>query len=189
MENVSGTIITACWIIFLAYWVISALKVKKIAENQSLPSALAHRIPLGLGWFLMVFRGWPPPMNRMLTPHTDGFLAAGAVVCVAGLFVTLWARWTLAGNWSSDVTFKENHELVRTGPYRFARHPIYTGLLLMCLGAAIDTGHLRSWLAMVVVGIGFWIKLSQEERLLLRHFPDTYPAYRKQVKALVPFVL
>jgi protein-S-isoprenylcysteine O-methyltransferase Ste14 len=128
-------------------------------------------------------------MNQPLTPHTDGFLVVGSLVCGFGLFVTVWARRTLAGNWSSDVTFKQNHELVQSGPYQFARHPIYTGLLVMCLGTAIEVGRLRCWLAIVVIGIGFWIKLSQEERLLLRHFPEAYPAYRKQVKALIPFVL
>jgi protein-S-isoprenylcysteine O-methyltransferase Ste14 len=116
-------------------------------------------------------------------------LATGAVICLFGLFVTLWARWTLAGNWSSDVTFKQGHELVRTGPYRFVRHPIYTGLLMMALGTAINAGRLRCWLGIVVVGIGFWIKLKQEERLMLRHFPEQYPAYQKQVKAIVPFVI
>jgi len=189
MDTLSGPIISTCWIIFLVYWVVSAFKVKVTAEPQSLPSALAHRIPVGLGWFLMVYRGFPPPMNTLLTPHTNGVMAFGVLVCLFGLLVTLWARWTLAGNWSSDVTFKQNHELVRTGPYRLARHPIYTGLLLMCLGTAMNAGHLRSWIAVVVIGVGFWIKLSQEEQLLLRHFPDSYPAYRKQVKALVPFVL
>jgi protein-S-isoprenylcysteine O-methyltransferase Ste14 len=108
---------------------------------------------------------------------------------VFGLVVTIWARRTLAGNWSSDVTFKQGHELVRRGPYRFVRHPIYTGLLVMGLGTAVNTGRLRCWLGIVVVGIGFWIKLKQEERLMLRHFPDEYPAYRKQVKALVPFII
>jgi protein-S-isoprenylcysteine O-methyltransferase Ste14 len=189
METVTGPIISLCWIIFLVYWLISAFKVKVIAENQSFPSALAHRIPVGLGAWLLAYHRWPSPMNELLIPHTNGAMMLGALVCVFGLFVTLWARWTLAGNWSSDVTFKQNHELVQTGPYRFVRHPIYTGLLLMCLGTALETGHLRCWLAIVVVGIGFWIKLSQEERLLLRHFPDTYPAYQKQVKALIPFVI
>ena len=104
-----------------------------------------------------------------------------------GLLVTLWARWTLAGNWSSDVTFKQGHELIRRGPYRFVRHPIYTGLLMMCLGTAIEIGHSR--LAGLLVAAAFWIKLKQEERLLLRHFPDEYPAYQKQVKAIVPFLI
>lgn len=128
-------------------------------------------------------------MNLALISRTNWALVTGAVVCVFGLFVTIWARWTLAGNWSSDVTFKQGHELVRTGPYRFVRHPIYTGLLVMGLGSAIEIGRLRCWLSIVVVGIGFWIKLKQEESLMRRHFPDEYPAYQKQVKALVPFVI
>lgn len=103
--------------------------------------------------------------------------------------MTIWARKILAGNWSSDVTLKQGHELVKAGPYRFVRHPIYTGLLLMCLGAAIDIGLLRAWLGVALVFVGFWIKLNQEETLMLRHFPDDYPTYRKQVKALVPFVI
>jgi protein-S-isoprenylcysteine O-methyltransferase Ste14 len=189
MATISGPIIIGCWIIFVAYWFISARRLKAIAENQSLLSALAHRIPVGFGWYLMVYWKLPPPMNRVLMPRTDLALVTGMAVCVLGLFVTIWARRTLAGNWSSDVTFKQGHELIKTGPYRFVRHPIYTGLLMMCLGSAIEVGALRSWLGLVVIGIGFWIKLKQEERLMLQHFPDEYPAYQKQVKALVPFVI
>ncbi|MGD0536040.1 MAG: isoprenylcysteine carboxylmethyltransferase family protein [Verrucomicrobiota bacterium] len=187
MVTVSSRIIIACWITFLVYWVISALRVKATAEHQSEVSAAAHRIPVGLGWFLLLYQGLPPPMNLVVLPRADWALVLGVVICVFGLFVTIWARRTLAGNWSSDVTFKQGHELVKSGPYRFVRHPIYTGLLLMCLGSAIEIGRLRCGLGLVVVGLGFWIKLRQEEKLLLRHFPDAYPAYRKQVQALVPF--
>jgi protein-S-isoprenylcysteine O-methyltransferase Ste14 len=115
--------------------------------------------------------------------------AGGAVVCVFGLLVTMWSRRTLGGNWSSEVAFKQNHELVKTGPYRFARHPIYTGLLLMCLGTAVHAGNLHSWLGLPLLGAGFWIKLKQEEAIILQHFPGEYSAYQKQVKALVPFVM
>jgi len=59
----------------------------------------------------------------------------------------------------------------------------------MFLGTAVDVGLLRCWVGLLVVGISFWIKLKQEETLMLQHFPDTYPAYRKQVKALVPFLI
>ena len=189
MEALSGQIILGCWLVFIAYWFISAARVKAVAERQSLWFTAAHRIPVGLCWFLLVVRDLPPPFNLPLTPRTDVTQITGTAICVAGLFVTIWARRTLAGNWSSDVTFKQNHELIKAGPYRFVRHPIYTGLLLMCLGTALDTGHLRCWLGLVSMFIGFWIKLKQEEKLMLRHFPDDYPAYRKQVKALVPFIL
>ncbi len=189
MVAIANHLIVACWITFLVYWFISAQRVKPVAEKQSLSSAQAHRIPVGLGWWMLIYWRFPPPLNQELIPRTHWTLLIGAAICVYGLWVTIWARRTLAGNWSSDVTFKQGHELVRTGPYRFARHPIYTGLLMMCLGTAIANGQLHCCLAIAVVTVGFWIKLSQEERLLLRHFPDDYPTYQKQVKALVPFIL
>ena len=189
MASASNSIIVACWVIFLAYWIVSARRAKLTAERQSVLSSLAHRLPIGLGWRMMVFPELPPPMNRALIPRVDWVLVSGVLVCVLGLFVTIWARRTLASNWSSDVTFKQGHELVRSGPYRFARHPIYTGLLVMCLGSAIEIGRLHSFVGIAVVLIGFGIKIKQEERLLIRHFPDAYPAYQIQVKALVPFIL
>jgi len=189
MATVSNSIIIGCWIIFLTYWLVSALRVKTTAERQSRASTFAHRIPVGLSYVLLLNPGLPAPLNLVLTPRAEWAHVTGAVVCVFGLFVTVWARRTLAGNWSSDVTFKRGHELIMTGPYQFVRHPIYTGLLLMCLGSAIDIERLRGWLGLAVMFIGFWIKLKQEESLLLRHFPDEYPAYKKQVKALVPFVI
>ena len=189
MAEISSQIVVGCWIAFIAYWFISASRVKATAEQQSWQSSLAYRFPVGLGCWLLAYRGFPPPLNRIVTPHGDWAQIIGAAVCVAGLFVTIWARRTLAGNWSGDVTLKQGHELVKAGPYRFVRHPIYTGLLLMCLGSAMESGRLRSWLGVACVAVGFWIKLKQEEKLMLRHFPDDYPSYRKQVKALVPFVI
>jgi len=189
MAAIPDRVVLLCWMTFFVYWIVSSLRTKAIRERQSLWSALAHRLPVGLGYWLLAFPKWPPPMNVMIVPHADWFRFTGAAFCTGGLFVTIWARRTLAGNWSSDVTFKEGHELIRTGPYQFVRHPIYTGLLIMSLGAAADIGQLHSWLSIPVTAFGFWIKLKQEERLMLKHFPEAYPAYQKQVKALVPFVL
>jgi protein-S-isoprenylcysteine O-methyltransferase Ste14 len=189
MTAVSNNSIIACWVIFLGYWAVSALRTKAVAERQSPASILAHRAPLTLGGLLLWYPKLPDALNLALTPQTDVLRAIAAVVCVFGLLVALWSRWTLADNWSSTVTFKKGHELVEAGPYRFARHPIYTGILLMCLASAITAGRLRSWLGFLLLCAGLWIKLRQEESLLLRHFPDEYPSYRSRVKALVPFLL
>jgi len=189
MSAITGKILVACWWILVIVWCVSALQTKRIAEKQSLPSALAHRIPVGLGCWLLFYPRWPQPLNWQVIPRTAFSKIIGTAVCVLGLLFTLWARHTLAGNWSSDVTFKCDHELIRTGPYRIVRHPIYTGLLLMCLGTAIFIGQVHDGIGLLVIGIGFWIKINQEERLLLRHFPDAYPVYQREVKALVPFVI
>ncbi len=182
-------IIAVCWVIFIVVWLVNAARTKHTVEKQSVPSMLAHRIPVGLSWWLLLVPKWPSPWNWQIIPRTELVQMTGAMICVGGLVFTLWARKTLAGNWSSDVTFKQDHELIRTGPYHFVRHPIYTGLLVMWIGTAIAIGQLRGAVSVLLVAIGFWIKLSQEERLMIRHFPDTYPIYKREVKALVPFVI
>jgi len=185
----TSEIIITCWSIFMVVWIVNAVRTKKTVERQSAAAMLAHRIPVGLGWWLLLFPKFPGEFNRQILPRTAELQIAGAVICVCGLVFTIWARKTLAGNWSSDVTFKSNHELIRSGPYRFVRHPIYTGLLGMFLGTAIHVGQLRCFIGLPLVCLGFWIKLSQEERLMLRHFPEAYPGYRREVKALIPFVI
>ena len=189
MSPTASHIVVACWFVFIFVWLIAAFRTKRIVERQSVASRLAHRFPIGLGWWMLLFPKLRAPMNLQILPHTTLLQMAAAVICVCGLVFTIWARQTLAGNWSSDVTFKQDHELIRTGPYHIVRHPIYTGLLAMCVGSAILIGQLRGVFGVLLVTVGFWIKLCQEERLMLQHFPDTYPNYRREVKALIPFVI
>lgn len=188
MYPVPGLIILVCWIVFILFWLISALTVKPTAERKSFLSSLAYRVPLIIGGILLGKFHVQYPLNLPVTPGTWASAITGAGVCVAGLGIALYSRWSLGGNWSSEVRFKQGHELVKTGPYRFVRHPIYSGVLLMCLGPTIQFGRLHCWLGVLVIGVGIWIKLKQEEQMMLQHFPE-YSEYRKRVKALVPFVL
>ena len=189
MPAAFNSIVGVCWAVFIVYWLISAPWAKVAREKQSVWAALSHRVPLGCSYVLLANFHLPPPMNLPVTPCVNWAQAMGAFICVSGLLLTLWARWTLGGNWSSSVTFKQGHELIQAGPYRFVRHPIYTGLLVMALGTAVDIGQLRCWLALPLMAVAFLIKLKQEEKLLLRHFPQEYPIYKRKVKALVPFVV
>jgi len=70
-------------------------------------------------------------------PQTPISFWSGAALVAIGLIFAGWARAHLAGNWSGTVTLKQDHSLTRSGPYRLARHPIYTGLLLAILGSAL----------------------------------------------------
>ncbi len=69
------------------------------------------------------------------------------------------------------------------------RHPIYTGMLLMALGSALVADRVAPFAGVLCWFAGFWIKLTAEEKLMMQHFPEEYPAYKKRVKALVPFVV
>lgn len=182
-------IIKFSWLALLVVWAIAAFTQRAAAEHAPWAQQLAHKLPVSLGaWILFVprvFRPWDVSLT-LPQPETAWI---GAALCLLGLAGAVWSRWTLAGNWSSNVAFKQGHELIERGPYRFVRHPIYTSLLVMALGTAFAQARVGAFIGLLLIFIGFWIKLGQEERLLTRHFPDQYPAYKSRVKALISFVL
>jgi protein-S-isoprenylcysteine O-methyltransferase Ste14 len=187
--SVAGDVIVACWVIFMLVWLVSARFVKPTAERSGANRRLVTLVIPFYGAFLLFWSEPPGWLGLLLVPHTATAFDLAMILALAGLAVSLWARFTLAGNWSGDVTLKEGHELVSRGPYRYVRHPIYTGVLLLFLGTAICIGRLTGFVAFVLMLVGFWVKLKQEEALLTRHFPAAYPAYKARVKALIPFVI
>ena len=86
------------------------------------------------------------------------------------------------------MTEKDEPELVTSGPYRFVRHPIYSGILLAILGSALAT-TLYWLIAFVALGIYFVYSARVEERLMTCSFPSAYPSYKAHTKMLIPFVL
>jgi protein-S-isoprenylcysteine O-methyltransferase Ste14 len=182
----AGILILACWVSLGLYWNISARSIKPVAEQQSLAARLA-RLPVWLGFVLFV-AAWAHPFGPVAIRRTVFSDSVAVASCALGLFVAIWSRKVLGAEWSQDVELKQGHKLVERGPYRFMRHPIYTGHLLMGLGTAMGSGLLVAFAGLASLAMGFWIKLNQEERLLLRAFPDEYPAYKARVKALIPYV-
>jgi protein-S-isoprenylcysteine O-methyltransferase Ste14 len=181
-----GLMIAACWIALVAYWRISERGVKAAAERQDWRSRLA-RLPVWLGYIALLVAG-VYPLGPRLFANTDWSEWLGVGICALGLVLAVWARKTLGAEWSQDVELKQGHRLVTRGPYRFVRHPIYTCHLIMGLGTAITFGEIAGFAGCLLFLLGFWIKLRQEEELLVRYFPEEYPAYKRRVKALVPFV-
>jgi protein-S-isoprenylcysteine O-methyltransferase Ste14 len=68
------------------------------------------------------------------------------------------------------------------------RHPIYTGILVALFGSALQHGLVRSFLAVVICGVGLWMKVSAEEQFMVHRFGDQYLRYRRDVSALVPYL-
>src|SRR5262245_36403873 len=185
----SAPLITLCWMTFYAVWMIAALFTKRTAERSTWWNGWWMWAPVAALMFLMRHAILFAASARLwqVTPLLG--IVADAVT-VIGLLLTLWARRTLGTNWSATVVFKERHELIEGGPYRFVRHPIYSGVLLMLFGTILMWGRLTGVIAFVVVIGGLSVKASLEERLLMRHFPESYARYRRRVRAaVVPFVI
>jgi protein-S-isoprenylcysteine O-methyltransferase Ste14 len=129
----------------------------------------------------------PRVLTRRFLPQGDVFPVLGTVLLAAGLGFSVWARRHLGRNWSAHVVVKQGHELVRTGPYRWVRHPIYTGILLALLGMVVAFGEWRGLLAMGFALLSFAVKSGQEERRMGEVFPE-YEQYRRETAALIPFI-
>ena len=183
-------IIRGCWLVFVAIWVIAAISTKRTVYRESQAQRLRYWVWLVIAYFLLLYGPrLPYPLSLRIVPHVAPTAWVAAVSCVIGLVFASWARVTLGRNWSGVVTLKEGHELVEGGPYRFVRHPIYTGILTMFFATALALGHLAGFAAALLVLASFWIKLRDEERLMLQQFPERYAAYRRRAKRIIPFVL
>ena len=110
-----------------------------------------------------------------------------AAICVLGVLFAIWARLHLGRNWSPAPAIKDRHDLVTSGPYRWVRHPIYSGVIAAAFGASL-TGTFFGMAVFVVASLVFFSRIGREERIMLDLFPDTYPAYRMRTKKLIPFV-
>ena len=146
------------WILFAAYWLASALKRKRTKQRESIVHRLGYILPLVVVFYLLYNPRFSFEwLSTYFVPHTPGWQWAGVAVMVVGLGIACWARVHLGTNWSGVVTLKEGHELIRTGPYRNIRHPIYTGILIGFLGYAIVGGQVRGLVAMAAVWLLFFI--------------------------------
>jgi protein-S-isoprenylcysteine O-methyltransferase Ste14 len=183
-------IIAVLWIGWVVYWLAVASPGKAVARHESAASRYSYVIPMVIGGLLIAHHGDPSTWigSHFLPPaaRPAGYWL-GVVLMAAGLGFTVWARNHLAGNWSATVTIKEGHELVRTGPYAWVRHPIYTGILVAFVGTALAGARWTSVFGLVFVTGALIRKLTLEERWMAEMFPE-YAAYRAQVAALIPFI-
>ena len=183
------SIIRVCWIIFIVVWLLGAVSTKRTIYRESSVERARYWLVLVIGYFLVIkSSSLPSPLDWLVLPHTGSSAWIGAFLSMSGLLFAIWARVILGRNWSGVVTLKEGHELIERGPYRFVRHPIYTGILAMFTGTAIAIGYFGGFLGLLLVFVSFWLKLKREEDLMLKHFPDKYVAYQRRVKRIIPFL-
>ena len=179
----------AMWIAFVLYWTAMAKDLKPITRSEPRGSRLVRLILMIAAISLLWMHHGPIPiLNCRFLPFAEWTFWTGAAVTAAGLIFSVWARRHLGSNWSREVTVKQGHELIRTGPYAIVRHPIYTGLLIAFFGCAIARGEWGGLVAVVLVFIALWLKLSLEEKWMREQFGQAYDLYSRQVAALLPFV-
>jgi protein-S-isoprenylcysteine O-methyltransferase Ste14 len=175
------TFIEIAWAVFWIYWFASAAGVKEGTAGR-------RRVPLIGGTALSIVLIVRVLRVDSLAVHSIVLGVIGTALFLAGLATAVWARVNLGRNWGMPMTQKSDPELVTSGPYRFVRHPIYSGLLLAVLGTALVV-NLVGLIIGLVLGSYFYYSATVEERNLTEVFPADYPEYRSHTKMLIPFVL
>ena len=181
--------ISIAWETVALIWAVGLLFTKRTVRSLPGGVRLFHLVLIGLGFSLVGARwfevGW---LGERFIPASQELGAIGLGLTVVGCLFAIWARLALGGNWSGRATVKANHELITRGPYALTRHPIYTGLMTAVVGTMLARGEWRCVLGAVLILVTFLVKMGQEERLMMQTFPQAYPEYRRNVKALIPGV-
>ncbi len=175
------------WVIFSLYWTIASRNSAPSKDSESKRSTVFHQLVLNAALILLF---WPAPgLKGWFLPQRFHFLVAiGAIIQATFVLLAVWARRHLGRNWSAEVRIGEGHELVRTGPYRLLRHPIYTAMLGMFLGTAIASSQYHALLGLATLVVAYLRKTRLEEQILQQTFGAEWDAYQRDTWALVPLV-
>jgi protein-S-isoprenylcysteine O-methyltransferase Ste14 len=180
MHAVDGAV-AVVWVAFWVYWLVSAAGVK--AGRPRLGLSVAPRVVIAL----LVFLAFRVRLFHGQATRSPWVAALGFALVVLGLGLAVWARVNLGRNWGTPMSEKDEPELVTTGPYRWIRNPIYSGLILAMVGTAIAVSV--QWLVVAAAVGGFFVYSAYvEQRFLATRFPESYPSYQRSTKMLVPFL-
>jgi protein-S-isoprenylcysteine O-methyltransferase Ste14 len=175
-------IIAWLWLFLFAFWLVAAKFVYPTKVRESFWQRQTHVLPLYFGFYLIFDHRWWGPMHHLLYDN-DAIRYGGDVITFIGVFYAIWARVTLGRYWSGIITLKHGHRLIRTGPYRFTRHPLYTGFVIGVIGSAIASARIDAWIGAAIAVASLIFKLRREEKLLTGEFGEEYLQFRRDVPA------
>jgi protein-S-isoprenylcysteine O-methyltransferase Ste14 len=183
-----SSLISGAWLITMLVWIASSFSNTQAVRRQATGSRAAQ-ICFGVFAGLLI---WGPAHFRLLSgpaviPDSEAAHLAAFLLTLGGLAFALWSRFIVGRNWSAVITIKQDHELIRSGPYAIVRHPIYCGFLTAVIGAAIERGTIEAFAGAAILAIIFRFKSELEEKFMIEHFGDAYRKYRMEVGAIIPF--
>ena len=192
-------ILSWLWSAFGVYWIGTAFLQRKSkpagdSANDTSPRSgefpfyRVLRISILLLTFALLFGNWTAVgiLKNRLLPDSAAPLITGFSACLLGFTIAIWARVHLGRYWSDKVVLQEDHRLIRSGPYAYMRHPIYTGVLLGVAGTAIVVGEVRGFVAFFLLVANYWIKARKEEKILGQQFGEEFRLHQARAGFLLP---
>lgn len=177
----------ALWSMLCVVWLVTALRTKQTLQRAAVASRVGYGALVLLAFYLMFSDvGQGSWLGTRVLRHTSLLMNFGVLLTAAGIGLAIWARLHIGSNWSSAVSIKVGHQLIRTGPYAYVRHPIYSGILLAMAGTSLVRGQPRGFIAVLLLVVGLFLKLQMEEHYMRTTFGPEYDEYSRSTGALVP---
>ena len=169
------------------YWLASARGTHRAVTGEASWWRVIRLTILAITFFLLL-SPWlrVGPLGWRFVPPSGVLSGFGIVLTLAGVLLCVWARVCLGKYWSDKVVLKADHELVRSGPYAYLRHPIYSGVLLGIIGTALAVGEWRGIVALFLMGTNYFVKARREERILAGSFGEAYVEYKRRTGFFLP---
>ena len=174
------------WMIFSIYWSIASKESAATKSSESWWSRQLHLVIVNVALVMLVLP--IPGLTQRFLPDSFALIVAGLAIQAAFILLAVWARRHLGSNWSGEVRIAREHQLVRTGPYRWVRHPIYTAVLGMYCGTLLVSGQIHAPIALAIVLLAYSRKISMEEKALRDAFGAEHEIYRQETWAWIPGV-
>ena len=190
----AGVAIAALWVAWGLSWMLASFWSRRAQARPAIGEVLLYLAPTLAGAWLLFFgandelvsRRWAVAYSLWRLPQWARWLTV--LVEAAGFGFTWWARITLGDLWSSQVSRKEGHHIIETGPYGLVRHPIYTGLIVAAFATAVEVGSAQALAGAALISFGFWMKARLEERFLMAELGEgAYAGYQRRIPMLAPF--
>jgi protein-S-isoprenylcysteine O-methyltransferase Ste14 len=142
-------------------------------------------IALGLAYPLAFVRAWSFP-EKWQVP----LFIIGVLMVILGSLIRRYCWRTLGQYFTGDVKAKTDQPVIRSGPYRFVRHPSYTAAMIMFTGIGLALGN---WVSLVLITIAtiaaYGYRVAVEERALVGAIGEPYRAYMRERKRFIPYVV
>jgi protein-S-isoprenylcysteine O-methyltransferase Ste14 len=155
-------------------------------DSGSLKAIMAgNGIAFGLAYPLAFVRAWSFP-EKWQVP----LFVVGVLMVILGSLIRRYCWRTLGQYFTGDVKAKADQPVIRSGPYRFVRHPSYTAAMIMFIGIGLAIG---SWVSLVLITIAtiaaYSYRVAVEERALLGAIGEPYRAYMRERKRFIPYII
>jgi len=182
--------VVLCWMVFAAVFLLRKRPPKEQKAKRDRMSLLGIFLQM-CAYFLVWFQ---PPGKPLLPPVAALSGSIGILVSACTLALAVASVWliasavrTLGKQWAIAARLVEGHNLITSGPYRFVRNPIYTGMLGMLVATGLAMEH---WTALIVAvilfAVGLVIRVRSEEKLLRAAFGKEFEDYAQRVPAVMP---